>query len=340
VIRKWDALLAVAGLALFAFAAERIGWSAVIRAIQEARTAVMIILGLSLVRLILQTRSWSIALRADGIEAPAGQLMLIRLASQGMGYLSVLGPAASEPMKISLLKKPKGSATAATLVDTAVYWLTSGIVTVGGCLSAALLLTHHRRFRISLAVMALILAGVLYVIASPNVRLGKLVDRLGGRCPRWLRKAQQIEVALREFARQSPSSIRSMIWLGVACQLLMGAEVVAVFLCLKIPFHTATVLAVEGASRAVKILTSWMPARIGADESGNAGAFLAFGLSPASGLTLALARRSRDLLAALIGLSWLALSVGLWKVLPARVAEAPHPQVAYSIEEEVTCKLY
>ena len=38
-IRKRDALLAAAGLALFAFAAGRIGWGAVIRAIEEARTA-------------------------------------------------------------------------------------------------------------------------------------------------------------------------------------------------------------------------------------------------------------------------------------------------------------
>jgi hypothetical protein len=58
------------------------------------------------------------------------------------------------------------------------------------------------------------------------------------------------------------------------------------------------------------MMAGWMPARIGADESGMAGAFFAFGLSPASGLALALARRSRDLLAALIGLSWLAMSAG------------------------------
>jgi hypothetical protein len=91
---------------------------------------------------------------------------------------------------------------------------------------------------------------------------------------------------------------------------------------------------IEGASRAIKIMAGWMPARVGADESGIAGAFLAFGLSPASGLTLALARRSRDLLAALIGLSWLALRAGFLKVSSALI-----PKAAYSKEEEITCKL-
>jgi hypothetical protein len=71
-----------------------------------------------------------------------------------------------------------------------------------------------------------------------------------------------------------------------------------------------------------------MPARIGVDESGTAGVFLALGLSPASGLTLALVRRLRDLLAALVGLSWLALSTGFLKSLPARM-----PKVAYLKEE-------
>lgn len=333
-IKKRDALFAAAGLILFTVAAGRIGWGAVIRAIEEARTAVALILGLSLVRLILQTHSWSIALRSDGIKSSAKELMLIRLASQGIGYLSVLGPVASEPMKISLLRQPGNSATTATLVDTGVYWFTSAVVSIAGCISAALLLAHRGHSIVMSAILGLILAAGVFVIARPKLRLSPLADFLGTRCPRWLKKGKQIEVALRQFERQYPSSIHRMFLLDVACQVLLGAEVVAIFWCLKIPLHAGTVLGIEGASRAIKIMAGWMPARVGADESGIAGAFLAFGLSPASGLTLALARRSRDLLAALIGLSWLALRAGFLKVSSALI-----PKAAYSKEEEITCKL-
>ena len=333
-IRKRDALLAAVGLILFAFAAGRIGWGAVIRAIEEARTAVAVILGLSLVRLILQTHSWSIALRSDGIKASAKELMLIRLASQGIGYLSVLGPVASEPMKISLLRQRGNSATTATLVDTGVYWFTSAMVSIAGCISAALLLAHSGHSIATLAILGLLLAAVVFVIARPKLRLSPLADSLGARCPRWLKKGKQIEVALRQFESQYPSSIRRMFLLDVVCQVLLGAEVVAILWCLKIPFHAGTVLGIEGASRAIKIVASWMPARIGADESGIAGAFLGFGLSPASGLTLALARRSRDLLAALIGLIWLASRAGSLKVSSAWI-----PKAAYSKGEEISCKL-
>jgi hypothetical protein len=335
VIRKRDALLAAVGLILFAFAAGRIGWGAVIRAIEEARTAVAVILGLSLVRLILQTHSWSIALRSDGIKSSTKELIFIRLASQGIGYLSVLGPVASEPMKISLLQKSGGAATAATLVDTGVYWFTSGIVSIAGFACAALLFVHSPHSIAPLAIAGLVLASTLFLIASPTSWLSRPVDALATHCPRWLAKASQAEVALRQFATRYPSSIRRMLLLDFACQVLLAAEVVAAFWCLKIPLHAGTVLAVEGTSRAIKILAGWMPARIGADESGVAGAFLAFGLSPASGLTLALARRLRDLLAALIGLSWLALTAGLLKVSSAWI-----PKAADSKEEEITCKLY
>jgi hypothetical protein len=329
VIKKWDALLAAAGFALFAYAAQRIGWGSVIQALARAQPAVAAIIVLSFVRLVLQTQSWSIALRLDGINARVSDLMLIRMASQGVGYLSVLGPVASEPMKINLLKKHGRSAATATLVDTGVYWFSSGIVGIAGCLSAVLLLAHHHRHLVrSLEIFGLVTAACLFFLARPKPRLAPLADKLGARCPRWLRKGTQIELAIRQFGSEHPLAIRRMFWLSTACQLLMIAEVTAIFWCLKVPMHGGTVLGVDGATRAIKVVGAWVPARIGVDESGTAGAFLAFGLSAAAGLTLALVRRSRDLLAALIGLSWLALSAGLLKVLPERM-----PEVALLKEE-------
>jgi hypothetical protein len=49
-------------------------------------------------------------------------------------------------------------------------------------------------------------------------------------------------------------------------------------------------------------------ARIGADETSMAAAFLMFGLPSACGLSLALARRVRDLIEVFAGLGWLAWS--------------------------------
>jgi hypothetical protein len=327
--RRWEALTAFVGLGLLAFSISRIGWDAVVRAFEQAAFAIVVIALLSLLRMFVQTVSWTIALRAEGLAPSIGELLLIRLASQGVGYLSVLGPVASEPMKISLLRKRGLSGTAATLVDTGVYWFASGIVGIAGCVAAGLLFAHSRHAAGSLVIFGLLLAVSLVVIARPAPRLPALVNFLGDRSPRWLHRAEQIELAIREFERVHPTSVRLMFLLDVACQLLLGAEVVVLFLCLKMPLHAGAVLAIEGASRAIKIMAGWMPARIGADESGFAGAFAALGLSPASGLTLALARRSRDLLGALVGLAWLAATAGFWKI-----SRNVSPE-----EEATTCKL-
>lgn len=300
-------MLAVAGFLLLGFVASRVGVHTVMKEFAALRGGIAIIVALSLVRLILQTRSWSIALRLDGFDTSTSQLMLVRLASQGMGYLTVLGPVASEPMKIRLLRQHGKSPTAATLVDTGVYWFASGLVGISGSLAACVLLAHSPKAVASAGIVASVFIGGLFLIVRPKLLLAPLGTRLDGRCPRWLRKAGQVEIAVRNFARQDRTAIRQMFLLDLGCQVLMAGEVATVFWFLRLPWHAGIILGLEAASRMVKMASGWLPARIGADESGAAGAFLSFGLPAAAGIALALARRTRDLLACLIGLTWLAL---------------------------------
>ena len=299
-------MLAAAGLLLLGFVASRVGLHAVVKELVAVRAGIAIIVALSLVRLILQTRSWSIALRLDGFHSSTGELMLVRLASQGIGYLTVLGPVASEPMKIRLLRQHGKSPTAATLVDTGVYWFASGLVGISGCLAAGVLLAHSAKAVASAGILASVFIAGLFTIVRPKLLLAPLGVSLGARCPRWLRKAGEIEIAVRSFARQDRSAIREMFLLDLGCQALLAAEVATVFWFLRLPLHAGIILGLEAGTRMVKMASGWLPARIGADESGAAGAFLSFGLPAAAGVALALARRTRDLLACLVGLIWLA----------------------------------
>jgi hypothetical protein len=299
-------MLAAAGLLILVFVASRIGLHTVVKELAAVRAGIAIIVLLSAVRLVLQTRSWAIALRQDGFHSSTGQLMLVRLASQGIGYLTILGPVASEPMKISLLRKHSKSPTAATLVDTGVYWFTSGLVAIAGCISACVVLAHSPKSIAWAIILASIIVAGLFAIARPRLLLTPLGDSLGARCPGWLRKAGEIESAVRNFARQDRAAIRQMLLLDLGCQALVAAEIVTVFWFLRLPLHAGTILGLEAANRMVKMVAGWMPARIGADESGAAGAFLSFGLPAAAGVALALARRTRDVLACLVGLTWLA----------------------------------
>lgn len=307
--RIWRVGLSLAGVAMLAFAVRRIGVHTIMQQLASLGSAVVVIVCLSWVRMFLQTRAWSTALQQDGIQAPNTELFFLRLASQGIGYLTVLGPAASEPMKIRLLQSYGGSATAATLVDTGVYWLSAGVVLILGCLSMAFLFVHTTS-HVSIPIVCAIAVAASYAAIRSRPLLGPLVSRIGSKCPAWLMKSAQIERRMREFSHNHPEALRQMFLLSLACQALLLAEIGVALFSLHLPVRPGIMLVVEGAGRAARLIGGWLPARLGADESGAAGAFVALGFPAASGVALALARRVRDLLNTLAGLLWLAWRAG------------------------------
>ena len=65
----WRIGVWVLGIALFAFAVERIGFGRVRGELEAMSGAIIVIFALSLIRLYLQTQSWSLALKQDGIQS-------------------------------------------------------------------------------------------------------------------------------------------------------------------------------------------------------------------------------------------------------------------------------
>ena len=298
-INKILAAVAILGLGIVA---ARIGRDGIVRQFTAIFTVLPMLAALGLARTILQTLAWSNALRAEGIGAGFFELLAARVCSRGVGYLSVLGPMVAEPLRIGMLRHRSEAATAATLIDTGVYWFSSGVVAIAGSLCALRFLGGAHTGAL-LVPAALTLAGLL-LIARPKPVLPALVRALGRRCPKSMTKAVEVEAAIRDFQARHPRSMRSILALDLACQLLIAAEVVVILVWFQIPFSAGTILALEAANRVVRMMGSLVPARIGTDESGMAAAFLAFGLPTASGIALALARRTRDLVEACLGIAW------------------------------------
>jgi len=316
-INKIVAAVAIVGLAIIA---ARMGRDGVVQQFTAICTMLPVLAGLGLARTILQTLAWSNALRAEGIRAGFFELLAARVCSRGMGYLSVLGPVVAEPLRISMLRHRSETATAATLIDTGVYWFSSGIFGVAGSLCVFRFFggVHPR----ALLVPAAITLTVLVLIARPKPVLPALARALGRRCPKSMTKAVAVEAAVRDFQVRHPRAIRSILRLDLACQMLIAAEVAAVLMWFEIPFSASTVLAIEAANRVVKMMGGLVPARIGTDESGMVAAFTAFGLPTASGIALVLTRRTRDLIEACLGIAWFS-----WTSRRPRRRCATHPGV-------------
>ena len=302
-MKKANLFLAIVGTALFAWVVVHAGPSAIAHQLKALRVALPIVVALSLARLLLQTFAWSAALKSEGLEVGMPRLMGIRLASQAMGYLTVFGPVISEPMKINLLRTPVARTATATFLDNGVYWFTSALIGIAGCVCISLTKTHGATS--ALALSAVFVLAIVFVVRRKSV-LSSLSGVLGKHSPSWLNKGAKIESAIREVRSQKPELVSRMFWLDLACQLLVVSEVAVVLWSLRLPLHLITVLAIEGLTRGVKMMTGFVPARLGADEGGAMSAFAASGMSPALGLTLALTRRTRDLSWAVAGLAWLA----------------------------------
>jgi len=311
-VKKVETLVVVAGISLFAVVMSKIGWTAALTELRKIWIAIPLLIALSAVRLLLQTRSWKIALSAEGLRGNVGELIGIRMASQSMGYLSVLGPAISEPMKIKLLGEDWKSAATATIVDSGVYWFCSVLAGVAGCIAAAVTLAHSRYAGTLFAITVLFAISAGLVLRKKPL-LATLIELLGRRAPAWLRKGAELEQQMRGFRESHPVALRRMVFIGLVCQILLFGEAAVVIFLAKSPVHFLSLVGIEALVRVTKMTAGWIPARIGADEGGAVAAFIAFGFAPSVGLMLALARRSRDLLWCVLGLSWLA-----WKSRQAR----------------------
>lgn len=303
-MKKGHLIVALLGVVLFLWVIAHMGLPAITQELRAVRVAFPIVLLMSLCRLLLQTVAWSRALNDQAVCLTPGTLMGTRLASQAMGYLTVLGPVLSEPMKIKLLRTPAEPTITATFLDNGVYWFTSMVVAVFGWLCIPFVAVHGVHIgSVALAVLGLTL--ILFFIAGRKSMLPVLVRKLGNRSPRWLTRGAMLESSLRDYRRQRPTFVGRMFWIGIACQLLAAAEIVVVLWSLHLPIHFFTVLVIEGITRGLKLVSGWIPARLGSDEGGAISAFAVTGFSPVLGLALAFTRRLRDLLWALIGLSWL-----------------------------------
>jgi hypothetical protein len=309
-VRKSHFIATLVALGLFAWVIRHVGLPAMVEQLKAVRVALPIVLVLSALRLLLQSITWSASLKGEDLSVGIAKLMGVRLAGQSMGYLTVLGPVISEPMKIRLLGTSNEPTITATFLDDGVYWFTSALLAIAGIFSLPLVAVQGKTYHSIPAVLVLALA--LVIIRRHTPILSALVRALGARHPAWLARAEHIEASIRAYRLNQPALVRRMFWIDAACQALVAAEVVVVLRSLHLPIHFVAVLAIEGMTRALKMISGWIPARLGSDEGGAISAFALTGLSPMLGLSLALTRRMRDLLWALIGILWLAWNSRRW----------------------------
>ena len=327
-MKKGHLIAAAVSLVMFAWVMGHVRFSAMLVQLKAMRIALPIVLALSVLRLFLQSITWSASLEGEHVSVDRAKLMGVRLASQSIGYLTVLGPVISEPMKIKLLGTPTEPTITATFLDDGVYWFTSALLANLGIVSLPFVAVHGARYHAIPALLSL--AGMVFVIMRRNPILSGLVRALGNHAPSWLERGEKLEMSIRSYRLRQPVLVSRMFWIDLACQVLISSEVSVVLWTLGLPIHFFSVVAIDGVTRALKLVSGWIPARLGSDEGGSISAFALTGFSPLLGLSLALTRRVRDLLWALLGILWF-----VWSSRVAGGAEKASTGAAGTILEEI-----
>jgi hypothetical protein len=313
-------LMTAPGIYLLVHLILTIGPAVLSRQLTQLGWSLAILAALGLLKLGLRTWSWREALAADGIQTTGWQLFGARLISQTFGYLSAMGSLVADPLKPLLLKDTVdiAASTPGTLVETAIFWSTSLLIILAGAFAGILVASSGPQLlAVTLAAVAILVAGFVFLLRkAPLVpRLRELLARKGknhpARLTTWLIKAEEIEGSTISFHLRHPRALRDILLLNLAVQIVMGAEVLIVLATIGVKIGFLQLLATEGATRIAKILTFYIPARVGADEASGAGAFVLFGMDGAAGLTLAIARRIQALVWVAVGLAW-------WHVIGSR----------------------
>src|SRR5215467_13908974 len=196
-MKRAQLAVSLVAVVLFVCVLSHVGITTLVGQLKAIRIALPIVLAFSLVRLVLQSITWSASLKGEHVSVDIPKLAGARLAGQSMGYLTVLGPVISEPLKIKMLGTPTQPTVTATFLDSGVYWFTSALLAIMGIASLPFVAAHGALYHSIPAV--LVLALMVFAITRRNPILSGLVRLLGKKVPSWLKRAEQFEASIRRY---------------------------------------------------------------------------------------------------------------------------------------------
>ena len=83
-MKKGHLIAAAVSLVMFAWVIAHVGFSAMLVQLRAMRIALPIVLALSVLRLLLQSITWSASLQSEHVSVDTAKLIGVRLASQSM----------------------------------------------------------------------------------------------------------------------------------------------------------------------------------------------------------------------------------------------------------------
>ena len=321
----------VLGLILFAYFVKKAGVGQILEGISRLGAGFLLVIAVSSLRQIARSIAWTLCMEPP-YRLRFRDAFRARVMGDAIGnILPFAGFLVSEPAKPALIRDrvPLMAGFSALAIENIFYALSVALFIFTGMVALLLSFTLPKGLRL---VSIITLAVIVVVIAFGGVLIAKRLRFVSGSAKflhrrglneKWIEKAGSLEDRVYGFYQRNSARFLPIILLEFGFHL---AGVVEIYVTLSFispdqppTFLTAFIL--ESVNRIITVAFKFIPMKMGVDEAGTGRISKVLQFTMATGVTLAIVRKARDLFWAATGMILL-LQRGLSLRSVARDAEA------------------
>src|SRR5713226_995818 len=301
------------GISLFAYLVHRAGPEKLAESMSTLGWGLGLVIAWGGVAHVVKTWAWRITLLHQKHRVSFARMLGLRLASEAVGQLGGFAQLFGEGLRVSLLGSamPLASGITSVTLDRAFFVLSAAVVSIVGLSAVLMILPLPHALALYAVLSVCTLAGFVLlslVAMRKRWRVLSVTARVLGRFryfKSWIEREcsliHSVENNLLDFYHLTPGSFWASFVLNLACHVAAVFEVFLILWLLGTKVSLLGALAVEALTKLVNIAGTFNPGNIGTYEGGNMLIVKMFGLTGATGLTLAFIRRLRALFWAAVG---------------------------------------
>jgi hypothetical protein len=324
-------IFVVVGLALFIYFVKKAGIGQIADGIRRLGAGFLLIIAISAVRQIVRSIAWSLC-----VEGPYRLRFWDAFRARVMGdaignILPFASFVISEPAKPALIRDrlPLMAGLSAITIENIFYGLSVAVFISSGMIAFLLSFSLPQGLRVGSVIVLLV---IVIIITLGTLLVRKQVKFISGTAgwlhrrglnAKWVEKGRTLEDRIYGFYHRNRARFVPILLLET-CFHLAGVCEVYVTLSFISPLQPPTVLTafiLESVNRVITMAFKFIPLRMGVDEAGTGKVSKVLLFTEATGVTLAIVRKARDVFWAAVGMALL-LQRGLSLRTVARDAES------------------
>jgi phosphatidylglycerophosphate synthase len=301
------------GIALLGYLLTTVKFSALAGNAKAIGWGMLVVIALGGFSHLVKTWAWRVTMQGEASNVSFRRTLGLRLISEAIGQLGVIGMVGGEATRVSLLGSGVSVAGAISSVtlDRGLFILAGAVVTIAGIISLLFVVSvSHTLYlyasALVLGLLCLLIAGAIAIHRKWPVLSG--LARGAARIPWFRTRLMTKESTIRaseqriiEFYHKAPGVFWVSVLLNLLCHFLAIVEVYLILKMLGAPATLPGALILESLTKLINVAGALNPGNVGTYEGGNMVIGRLVRLTGAQGLLLALCRRVRGIFWAIIG---------------------------------------